>query len=116
MKRAPLLVISLLSVGIVVASQGSLFGQVKPPAAKEVAAVKEERTLLLQTVGMLAASQVYQAYLNDPAVARFLVEANPAALAEIAARLDEAIRRGLWRPRSNQAGERLARIRKGEAA
>src|SRR5260221_1078433 len=52
---------------------------------------------------------VYQAYLDDPAVARFIAEANPAALAEIAARLDEAIRRGLWRARANQARAGRAR-------
>ncbi|MBI3515017.1 MAG: cobaltochelatase subunit CobN [Proteobacteria bacterium] len=59
---------------------------------------------------------IYQAYVEDPAVAGFIAAANPAALAELAARLDEAIRRGLWRPRSNQAGERLTRLIAGEAA
>ncbi|HUA50978.1 MAG TPA: cobaltochelatase subunit CobN, partial [Candidatus Sulfotelmatobacter sp.] len=59
---------------------------------------------------------IYDAYVADPAVARFVGDANPAALREIAARLDETIRRGLWRPRSNQAGERLAVLMRGEAA
>jgi cobaltochelatase CobN len=59
---------------------------------------------------------VYQAYVADPQVSGFIAAVNPAALAEIAARLDEAIARALWRPRSNQAGETLARLIKGEAA
>ncbi len=59
---------------------------------------------------------IYQAYVEDPTVAGFIAAANPAALSELAARLDEAIRRGLWRPRSNQAGERLARLIAGGAA
>jgi cobaltochelatase CobN len=57
---------------------------------------------------------IYQAYVADPAVAAFIGAANPPALAEIAARLDEAIRRGLWRPRSNAAGDALARLIKRE--
>jgi cobaltochelatase CobN len=59
---------------------------------------------------------MYQAYVEDPAVAGFIAAVNEAALAEIAARLDEAIRRGLWRPRSNRAGETLARLMRGQAA
>ncbi len=59
---------------------------------------------------------IYQAYVADPAVAGFIAGANPAALGELAARLDEAIRRGLWRPRSNRAGETLARVMRGHAA
>ncbi|HMA15650.1 MAG TPA: cobaltochelatase subunit CobN, partial [Kiloniellaceae bacterium] len=46
---------------------------------------------------------VYAAYLEDPAVRSFLEDKNPAALAEMAARLAEAQERGLWRPRSNSA-------------
>jgi cobaltochelatase CobN len=37
-------------------------------------------------------------------------EANPAALRETAARLAEALERGLWKPRSNSAGVLLAEI------
>jgi cobaltochelatase CobN len=59
---------------------------------------------------------IYDAYVADPAVAGFIADANPAALREIAARLDESIRRGLWRPRSNRAGEALTRVIQGEAA
>ncbi len=46
---------------------------------------------------------VAQAYLGDPKVVAFLTVHNPAALTEIKARLAEALRRGLWKPRSNSA-------------
>ncbi|GAA4178096.1 cobaltochelatase subunit CobN [Shinella granuli] len=45
----------------------------------------------------------YQAYVLDERVRAFLMEKNPAALAEMAARFAEAIDRGLWTPRSNSA-------------
>jgi cobaltochelatase CobN len=44
---------------------------------------------------------VAEAYLGDEAVAAFLRDNNPAALAEIKARLAEALERGLWKPRKN---------------
>ncbi len=44
---------------------------------------------------------VFDAYLADEDVRGFLAEANPDALADIAARLAEAQDRGLWRPRRN---------------
>ena len=43
----------------------------------------------------------------------FLEAHNPDALAEIAARLAEAIDRGLWRPRRNALRERLAALAAG---
>jgi cobaltochelatase CobN len=46
---------------------------------------------------------VYDAYLNNEQVLDFLRENNPAALREIAQRLQEALDRGLWRARSNSA-------------
>ncbi|SDH04617.1 cobaltochelatase subunit CobN [Roseospirillum parvum] len=45
--------------------------------------------------------QLFDAYLGDPETRAFLAEANPAALAEMAARFREAIARGLWQPRRN---------------
>ena len=51
---------------------------------------------------------VFEAYLEDDEVRAFLEENNPAALREIAQRLDEAIERQLWRPRSNSAPVALA--------
>ena len=50
---------------------------------------------------------VHEALIADEAVADFMRHANPDALRETAARLLEAIRRGLWKPRSNSAAERL---------
>ncbi|OJX80862.1 cobaltochelatase subunit CobN [Magnetospirillum sp. 64-120] len=44
---------------------------------------------------------VADAYLGDDAVRDFIARNNPAALKEIQARLQEAIRRGLWQPRRN---------------
>jgi cobaltochelatase CobN len=51
---------------------------------------------------------LYDAYLADDAVCRFMAEHNPAALAETRRRFAEAIDRGLWRPRSNSAREALS--------
>lgn len=45
----------------------------------------------------------YQAYVLDERVRDFLMQKNPAALAEMAARFAEAIDRRLWTPRSNSA-------------
>ena len=50
---------------------------------------------------------LYEAYLGDDRVRDFIADANPAALAEIADRFREAIDRGLWRPHSNSAHQRL---------
>ncbi|MGB7431489.1 MAG: cobaltochelatase subunit CobN, partial [Ahrensia sp.] len=46
---------------------------------------------------------VYAAYLSDDEVRAFIADKNPDALQEIAARLREAIERGLWTPKSNSA-------------
>ncbi len=53
---------------------------------------------------------VFEAFIEDPAVAGFLERHNPAALADIAARLEEARRRGLWRPGRNSIPAQLARF------
>ncbi|ATQ69534.1 MULTISPECIES: cobaltochelatase subunit CobN [Methylosinus] len=54
---------------------------------------------------------VYQAFIEDETVRGFMADANPHALREACARLEEAIERGLWKPRSNSAGARLAELR-----
>ena len=54
--------------------------------------------------------QLFAAYVEDERVRAFMAEANPAALAETAARFREAIRRGLWRPRSNRARDLIAEL------
>ena len=53
---------------------------------------------------------VYEAYLEDEHVRRFLLENNPAAAREMAERLLEAQDRGLWKPRSNSAAGRLSEL------
>ena len=53
---------------------------------------------------------IHAAFIEDEAVRAFMAEANPAALRETAARLAEALDRGLWRPRSNSAGVLLAEL------
>ncbi|MGI3169313.1 cobaltochelatase subunit CobN [Pseudooceanicola sp. C21-150M6] len=53
---------------------------------------------------------VEQAFLEDEATRDFIQDANPAALKEIAERLQEAIDRNLWTPRSNSARARIAAL------
>ena len=50
---------------------------------------------------------LYEAYLADEQVREFMGKANPAALAETAAKFLEAQERGLWRTRSNRATDLL---------
>ncbi|MFT6105696.1 MAG: cobaltochelatase CobN, partial [Paracoccaceae bacterium] len=50
---------------------------------------------------------VEAAFLEDDDTRNFIAQNNPSALREIAERLQEAIDRGLWVPRSNSARERL---------
>jgi cobaltochelatase CobN len=51
---------------------------------------------------------VHAAFIEDEKVRAFMAEVNPAALRETAARLAEALQRGLWKPKSNSAGVLLA--------
>ena len=53
---------------------------------------------------------VFDAYIADEKVRAFMTKANPAALKETAARLAEALRRDLWKPRSNQAHTLLGQL------
>ncbi len=53
---------------------------------------------------------VHQAFLEDEETRAFIEEHNPAALVEIAERLNEAIERGLWKPRSNSASAMLEKV------
>ncbi|MGD0847467.1 cobaltochelatase subunit CobN [Bradyrhizobium sp.] len=54
--------------------------------------------------------QLFASYLEDERVRDFMAMANPAALRETAARFSEAIRRGLWTPRSNRAAYLIAEL------
>lgn len=58
---------------------------------------------------------VHAAFIEDRRVRDFMSEANPAALREMAARLAEALERGLWKPRSNSAAVVLAELADGQA-
>ncbi len=51
---------------------------------------------------------VYTAFLDDDDTREFIADHNTPALREIAQRLNEAIERGLWVPKSNTARARLA--------
>ncbi|MCK5446427.1 MAG: cobaltochelatase subunit CobN, partial [Rhodospirillaceae bacterium] len=50
---------------------------------------------------------VFQAYLDDADTLEFLQNNNPDALKDMAARLSEALKRGLWKPKINSAPARL---------
>jgi cobaltochelatase CobN len=54
--------------------------------------------------------QVFDAYLTDEAVRQFIADKNPDALREMALRFEEAIKRGLWTPKSNSAQFLIADI------
>ncbi len=56
---------------------------------------------------------VFEAYLEDDDVRKFLEDNNPNALREMSERLLEALDRGLWRPRSNSAAFRLSDLSQG---
>ncbi len=56
---------------------------------------------------------VFQAYLDDDHVRRFLEDHNPQALKEMADRLIEAQNRGLWRPRLNSTQGTLEELSGG---
>lgn len=51
---------------------------------------------------------VESAFIEDDDTREFIEDVNPAALREIAERLNEAMDRGLWQPRSNSARARIA--------
>lgn len=53
---------------------------------------------------------VYDAYIEDRTVRDFMAGANPAALREMAAKLQDALARGLWRPRRNSVHDALAEL------
>lgn len=53
---------------------------------------------------------LYQAYIADRTVHDFMADKNPAALRETAAKLNDAIARGFWVPRSNSARFELDKL------
>ncbi|MBX6324373.1 MAG: cobaltochelatase subunit CobN, partial [Rhodospirillaceae bacterium] len=74
--------------------------------AFEIAATVDYMFAFAATTGCVADHHfdaVYEAFVADDAVRDFMLEANPHAAREMAARLLEAQARGLWRPRANDA-------------
>ncbi len=57
---------------------------------------------------------LFEAYLGDDRIRDFIAQNNAPALKEIAERFEEAIERGLWRPKSNSARTLLGRAKAGE--
>ena len=74
--------------------------------AAEIASTVDNAYAFAATAGAVSSAhfdRLYDAYLGDPAVAAFIAAANPAAEAAMRRRFEEAMRRGLWQPRSNSA-------------
>lgn len=81
--------------------------------AVEIAATVDYLFAFAATTGAVANHHfeaVYQAYIHDFEVRNFIADKNPAALREIAQKLDEAIERQFWVPRSNSARFELEMI------
>lgn len=78
--------------------------------AFEIAATVDYLFAFSATTGLVKGHHfdlVEAAFLEDDATREFLADANAPALKEIAQRLQEAIDRGLWTPRSNSARDRI---------
>ncbi|MEL4069418.1 cobaltochelatase subunit CobN [Ochrobactrum sp. GPK 3] len=83
--------------------------------AAEIAATVDYLFAFAATTGKVGNHHfeaVYQAYIADKAVHDFMAEKNPAALAETAAKLNDAVERGFWTPRSNSARFILENLQK----
>ena len=81
--------------------------------AFEIAATVDYMFAFAATTGAVKSHHfdaVEAAFLEDDDTRDFMAEANGPALREIAQRLQEAIDRGLWQPRSNSAKARIARL------
>jgi cobaltochelatase CobN len=86
--------------------------------AFEIAASVDYLFAFAATTGMVRDHHfelVYDAFIKDRAVRDFMKDENPDALRETAVRLQEAVGRGLWRPKSNSAGAMLAELCREEA-
>ena len=78
--------------------------------AFEIAATVDYMFAFAATTGAVRSHHfdlAYDAYLLDVDTREFIAANNPDALKEIAARLEEAIARGLWQPRLNSAYDHL---------
>jgi cobaltochelatase CobN len=84
--------------------------------AFEIAATIDYMFAFAATTGAVASHHfdlAYEAFLGDEATRDFIARNNPAALKEISERLEEAIARGLWTPRSNSAYAQLKLFKEG---
>jgi cobaltochelatase CobN len=81
--------------------------------AFEIAATVDYMFAFAATTGCVADHHfdaVFDAFVVDDQVRGFMLDANPDAAREMAERLLEAVDRGLWRPRANDAHLRLAAL------
>ncbi|MGH6954515.1 MAG: cobaltochelatase subunit CobN, partial [Alphaproteobacteria bacterium] len=81
--------------------------------AFEMAATVDYLFAFAATTGAVADHHfdaIFEAYIASDEVRSFLERNNRAALREMSARLAEALERGLWRPRANQAATLLAEL------
>jgi len=81
--------------------------------AFEIAATVDYLFAFAATTGAVRGhhfDMVESAFIEDEATRDFIAEHNAPALREIAERLQEAIDRGLWAPRSNSARMRIERL------
>ncbi|MGE3875822.1 MAG: cobaltochelatase subunit CobN [Parvibaculaceae bacterium] len=86
--------------------------------AFEIAATVDYMFAFAATTGAVQSHHfdlAYDAFLGDEATRDFIARNNPAALVEISERLEEAIARGLWTPRSNSAYGQLKLLKEGRA-
>lgn len=86
--------------------------------AFEIAATVDYMFAFAATTGAVQSHHfdlAYDAFLADDTTRDFIAHNNPAALVEISERLDEAIARGLWTPRSNSAYGQLKLLKEGHA-
>ena len=81
--------------------------------AFEMAATLDYLFAFAATTGMVKNHHfdlVEEAFIKDDDTREFIADHNPAALREMAARLQEAIDRGLWVPKSNSARARIEEL------
>jgi len=81
--------------------------------AAELAETVDRLVAFAETTDAVSAAlidRLHAAYLLDPKVRGFLLQANPGAAATIARRLADARRRGLWHPRRNDVDADLAAL------
>jgi cobaltochelatase CobN len=87
--------------------------------AFEIAATVDYMFAFAATTGAVQSHHfdlAYDAFLADEETRDFIARNNPAALIEISERLEEAIARGLWTPRSNSAYGQLKLLKEGHAS